>query len=133
MPVADAESAAKVTSFDRKHDKHWEEVCDIDPPYIKVALLSNGNTRPQVIEHKVNNNQPLKENSLLWEVTSLHDHDKQRHDVILSISHAIFDGISSVEFSRDLLEEIAALKKGNATAVGKEIVSNYKLQDLYEC
>jgi hypothetical protein len=66
----------------------------------------------------VNNNQPLKENSLLWEVTCLHDHNNKRHDVILTISHAIFDGISSVEFSRDLLVEIAAVKKGNATAIG---------------
>jgi hypothetical protein len=95
VPVSNSESLFKVTSLDRQHDKHWEEV----------------------IEHKVNNNQPLKENSLLWEVTCLHDHNNKRHDVILTISHAIFDGISSVEFSRDLLVEIAAVKKGNAAAI----------------
>ncbi len=75
-------------------------------------------TVPQIVEHKVNNNQPLKENALLWEVTCLHDHHNKRHDVILSISHAIFDGISSLEFSRDLLREVAAVKNGNPGPVG---------------
>eukprot|EP00029_Vermamoeba_vermiformis_P009933 TRINITY_DN5116_c0_g1_i1.p1 TRINITY_DN5116_c0_g1~~TRINITY_DN5116_c0_g1_i1.p1 ORF type:complete len:460 (+),score=137.76 TRINITY_DN5116_c0_g1_i1:117-1496(+) len=95
VPVANAESLVKVTSLERQHDKHWEEV----------------------IEDKVNNNQPLKENSLLWEVTCLHDHHTKRHDVILSVSHSIFDGISSLEFSRDLLLEVAAAKKGNPAPV----------------